>query len=427
MRRLLLTVVVLSACVSPHRGPATDNSGTAPAEASIAKIEAIFKPHVKVLDRALIGFHYSEQEDPSKTPKSLDDVKKYALIAAGSFHLPGATGKDMVGPGFYVAVDPAATRVDYGGESPNLTVVSIHAGTVVLDGTYELTLDEIATYNDIASKMQCYGEGGFGDATIGKAISVFRNNGKSMNACIQLISTVIKNLKIQTIIYPYRAEPLAGCRFRYQSLNVIDPAILDVTGFYSDHAKFGSLPEGRIRTLYDESTAAFPNQLSADKPKLARIPTRLTAPYDDSEAYIQWRDQNVFSCGVHWSLESKSANTVQPVSRDYSPRQKLLLSIKSAYKAKSGDDWFRVMEIKAVRRLAASAAQMGSSQELEKWQTALGALQGYAFDYHDGKGEDQLDMVEQMFGEKLPPGFAENRMEEGPIFGSRCRRRLDHD
>lgn len=280
------------------------------------QIRDFLAPHIFKLNREMMTFHYTmaETEDAYR-PGDLAEIASEAKFWGKDFYNVDATSYDLVGPGHYVAIDPTSSRIFGGVADPQLYVVPINAGTVILDARPELKTSQ-RFFFDLNTSLGCYNnptpeqpnstkEPRLNSQTIAKWIQLFRasNNLTCRKALIQAFA----DLKINAILYDYNSNELANCRHnRGEAVSIISPeaVVADQIAYFS-HKKFFD-PHGIggfVTGLYTEGSKDpefWENLLPGQEPMPASL-----QPTDATVAnYENWKAKFIFGCGPKWNTET---------------------------------------------------------------------------------------------------------------------------
>ena len=269
------------------------------------------KPFVIILDREAVTFHWSTGENFA--PKSVNDLSARARKQIEPFSNPNQISFSMAGPGLYVAVDPNGSR-HFGGENPELHLVTLKAGTRILNLS-DVAVDKMmSTLKVFQDELQCI-DNSMNNKVIAEDHLTIVNLRKSATPeCRQLVINALKKLNIQANLYNYTAaENLRNCRSnRFFAFSIISESAIDFTKieFYSNDSKFVTLGNAPFaKKLFEEQNDIEPilDFLTNKIYPNSSLPKYLIdSPSVSEESYVEWKKSKIVLCGPSWSIETGS-------------------------------------------------------------------------------------------------------------------------
>lgn len=271
--------------------------------AETLSLKAVIAKRVSTLDRPLLTFHYRSWKNG---PETQTEAWGFMRDSAARFFLEDRDqDANMVGPGFYVSVDPAATRT-FGGKAPQLYAVTLPQGAQILDARGEgagLGEELFTALKTAGAVYDCF-PGSHAEVDFGGAL---RNS--LSKTCKAEYLKALHGLKVDAILYNYPASrTLANCRpGRHAALNIISAANIapEGVGFYSDAQKVEAAAEDGafISELYREA-AEDPSVSMLRKVFEMNVPASMnSAPALANEAYERRKATTVWMCGAKRELE----------------------------------------------------------------------------------------------------------------------------
>lgn len=276
-------------------------------------LEDILRSRIVPLDRDMVTFNYQSGE--SFTPRSLVEVQMRLTNGwAERYFDPRAIDVDM-GPGQYAAMDPFSSRW-YGREKPQLYVITIAKGALILDVTKKYKGSEQAVLEDMYKRLDCAkapADGGpisrsrrlpldFNDM-------VGRLRTSASENCRRLMIRAAQDLGIHAILYGLESVgTLAECRSsRDQAIDLIrhEAIRLEDVAYYDEVSKFEAKPfSAYIARLYRESTL---DPVFRKRYKLSSIEILggLKGSTVDDSSYASWKRRSIYRCGPPWFSESE--------------------------------------------------------------------------------------------------------------------------
>lgn len=294
----------------------------------LKSLEDILRSRIIPLDRDMVTFNYQSGE--SFTPRSLDEVKMRLTNGwAERYFNPLAIEVDM-GPGQYVAMDPFSSRW-YGREKPQLYVITIAKGTLILDVTKDYKETERNTLETIYKRWNCAKppkEGGWVSTNRSLPIDfndmIGRLRTSAAENCRRLIIRATQDLGIQAILYGLESVgTLAECRrYRNQAIDLIrhEAIRIEDIAYYDEKSKFEAKPlAAKIARLYRESTLD-PEFRKKYKPSSIKILGSLDGYTLDDSIYASWKRSYIYRCGPSWFSENKDEviDSLEFISSTYS-------------------------------------------------------------------------------------------------------------
>ena len=307
MRYLTAFSLILIAFFSA--GCLADSLGESSSQSAIRKIIA---DRLVKLDRDAVVFHY-EKGTSDFSPQNSRDVWDRIRSRPSRFFDSNILEINVEGPGLYVAIDPVASRL-WGGENPNLFVLTVKSGALVLDTKISLNQMETKQIAQVVSVLKCDVDGDFDyQGGMESIILGFRNSKNQV--CRKLMIDAIRQLNLQAILYSFPASrSLTGCRqSRFSAFNVIDSSIIDESkiAYYSDTNEIENEPlASHIVAAYTEAEQDYDLQGTLAVEKLFRPKTLVSM--DSAEEYIDWKQKYVYACGPAWSPEQREGQETQP-------------------------------------------------------------------------------------------------------------------
>ena len=271
-------------------------------ERGIDLVVQIMRPRIHRLGRPLITYHY--RSDLENEPKTQREATGLLTNWPERFFDERRPDSNMQGPGIYVAADPLNAR-DFGGQTPQLFVITLKADARVLSLTNAVTNTELAGLKALDRQFGCSKDDLDG---IGDLVSALRTSPSI--TCRHIVIEAARRLGVEAITYLYvTPEPLEGCRdSRNHAINVISTRAMDLpaTGFFSDQHAFdpnGAAP--MIEALYAESA----RDVFADVQISNVMPRMLAAGKVVPRTYADWKAQSVLSCGPMRPMEDGHEDT----------------------------------------------------------------------------------------------------------------------
>lgn len=262
--------------------------------AETPSLKAIIEKNIIVLDRPLLTFHYRSWNYDPKTQLEARNLVRDA--ASNFFNADLDKDPNVVGPGFYVSVDPAATR-SYGNTEPQLYAVTLKKGLRVLDGR-GVDQKELPSLKAAGKELQCFTEKEEYKVNLAGGL---RNS--SSKQCQAEYMKILKELKVDAILYGYSASSsYANCRVtRDVALNVIsaDNIAAEDVGFYSDKTRLESRPTGGsfVYQLFEEGRKdPMINQFDDNTRNGAPKATQSSAPLEMAK-YEALKAKLIWKCG----------------------------------------------------------------------------------------------------------------------------------
>jgi hypothetical protein len=309
---------------------------------TVQALEAILKKDVFPLDREMVGFHW-EQQNQGWEPSGLADVQRHILNWSSHFFAANGSTNDNVGPGVYLAFDPLATR-SYGGsdETAELYVVTVKQGAPILNATRSLTDPERASLNQFTVNNNCGTS--FAPANMHDFTEVMENVFlNSSETCRGIIQQVMKDLKVEAVLYTYTSSYLPNCRDQAYALNVISPNAMKPEGmaFYDGKSLLETAPvSGMVRRAWDEAIRYDVGTSLYLQKGMNQLPAAIrAADYPPDMDYKNWKNK-IYRCGTVWGAENISnlsgLNDMIHFQLSDDELHDLIVQFEMAYRARSG-------------------------------------------------------------------------------------------
>lgn len=259
-------------------------------QAQAMTLQEYVEKKIIVLDRPLLTFHYRHSTEPN----NMNDVIKMAEEPTTWFYNPRVgVDKNIVGPGLYVAIDPASSH-NYGLPKPQLYTVMLKKGTRILDVRGMPREDSDKEFDHITDKLRCF--------TSAYGFSALQDLRESPSAlCREEVIRAYKALNVEAIVYDFPGSgTIDNCRAPHDvAFDVISASAIDRNNlnYYSDTRKFESSPQLTpfIADFFME--ARRDQNLDQDMTNLL-LPASIKMNYSSpSSNYEQLKSDLIWKCG----------------------------------------------------------------------------------------------------------------------------------
>jgi hypothetical protein len=270
---------------------------------AVERMTPILAKRVVALDRELVTFHY-ETSYPGWTPTKLNQIQHHILSWPSHFFDTSVLG-DAVGRGIYVAIDPVATR-SYGGTQgdPQLYVITLKKGAVLLNGTDDLPEAEMQEMWSIANSLNCTSGKTAGTDLTTPIEQILQSQSED---CRKIVTVTLANLKVEAIAYNYSGVGLSDCRSRQVAINIVSPNAIKAEdlALYTDSIQLEGTPLAALtRRLFEEGFNDYTTRVERASDTGYEIPrTLMSTPVAADPIYSNWRSAKIFACGPRWSFE----------------------------------------------------------------------------------------------------------------------------
>lgn len=370
-------------------------------EQGAAKLKELFAPYVYSLDRPMTTFRYENAQHLAFSPNTIQDVFNRLLPWTSRFFDSNVVDGNEEGPGVYASIDPVATRGGFGGEIPELFVITLKASSVVLDIRTPSNFNHALL--DLWKDMGC---------TSNLSSMQYLDMGTLRNSsdirCREGLISALKQLHVQVILYAYgAANGFAGCRLtRTEAVNIIAPEIIDLNqlAYYSATQKLESpalnsqmaLMANAIyrEGLQDLTIAMYSSPL--DEPAALA-----DAPAPDNASYARWKNKYIFKCGPPRAREATEGDFIIQAAREAAGNNdflKLQYAMTKAFHNHNPNMYLDIQRLKALQVAEYRFSGMASDDsKFESWQSGFNIARSSS--YANLPLNQSLAQAEQLFQE----------------------------
>jgi hypothetical protein len=271
-------------------------------------MQELLAKRIITLDRPLTTFHYrNATQDPGSMESAVRAVNATTVVFSRK---DLSKDHNVVGPGLYVAVDPAATR-SYGGANPQLYVITLKKGARILDTRLQMKDFSDPDYDGVTEALQCNGQ----KILLTPSYDGLRNS--PSKDCQAATIDAVKALGVDAILYDYQgSETIDSCRAsRGVALNVVSPNAVAENGvsFFSRKTRLESAPGvgDFVHRLFLEGLRDPQlNTFSQMEKNLSDEPDTLkeAMPLQNS-SYEALKQAGIWKCGSVRPMEKSIADT----------------------------------------------------------------------------------------------------------------------
>ena len=365
-----------------QRDPSADGHAVARApelRQSIDEMKALLSPRLILTERPMLTFRYENHDlDPTTQP----DVARAATRYADTFYDPNVQGprSNTVGPGVYAALDPYVSR-GYGGEHPQLYVMSLRAGTRLLVTNIPAREADTQRGYEIATRLGCTW-----NSTAGEMHNRFRHfigdvrSGDDCQIARSVLIEAFRELNIEAILYGFgetASDVRASRAFRSDAIDIISPRAIESerVALFSDAHRVTNDPRlaPLVYRLYEDFRRDFRQAFERSEESKSAPPKQLGPVAARTRSYRRWKSQSIAYFGPDRLIETYS----RPVAEFYAKfkdlyvdaeARKLLLLLKMviprAEDERFDPSYFNGLE----RRLAHVAGMDDSPASFGLWQ-----------------------------------------------------------
>jgi hypothetical protein len=366
---------------------------SASADTNQPTLKSLLAKKLFTLDRPLITFHYKHRD---RKITDLSTLLNKVKSEADRFYDPNDNPMNsMIGPGLYVSVDPAATRASYGLEIPQLYVITLKAGTRVIDVRDDFVGADAVAYRSIVKQLKC------SDGTQDPNPNTLRlSNNKE---CRDEVLKTYEELGIEAILYQFPASTqIAGCRVaREEAFNVIKGSAFQDSsfGFYSNILGLETKPELRplVSALFQE--ASQDPRLRFELNEILPLKSLQGENVVKDSEYQAWKAQNIWKCGTARAGESSVddeflTSAIHAISGDEFTNE--LIQTKRAYAKYFNRAEFDIRMLRAILQKQHAAMRIVKTPYSE-WLAAQRKLQYLLSGQVSSSDQKYYNMMEEVF------------------------------
>lgn len=413
----ILFLTTSASAKAAFAGSGQEKLAQADFESAKAALKSVLGPRTFFWGRDLVTFHYQDGDVVSEgpfSPSHRSEIGSRVLPMASWFQDASMASQDMLGVGLYVATDPIGSRGFGGAVDPLLFAITLRADAKGLNAVRQLARHEMGSLARAARTLGCPVRPAHQhEPGLDHVIGLWRNSDREL--CRRLVISAIRELGVETILYPYTSSNgVPGCRrSRGEALIIVDPAAIkaDELAFYSNAKAYGP-PHLRafINKLYQEASSDFWLSLYEPGNGPPAGPAALASAAPPPREYAAWKSARIHKCGRFWPGELNDQMTALmgrlriEALRDREALD-LIARTAAAFHRKKGQR-FDAFDLASIRALASAAAKANGVSE-ENWLKALQIQRNT-----EAPESERNFATARLLGERPPSDFVRERMTQ---------------